>query len=315
MALLHVSAPEAEGPEDVQVDASGRVLTGTGDGRILRFTLDEAGRTDHSEVLARTGGRPLGLEVTADDGLLVCDARRGLLRVDTRAGSVEVLADEVDGRPLRFCSNVTEASDGTVYFTVSSRRHGLEAWLGDILEHTGTGLLVRLRPGGEPEVLLDGLQFANGVALAPDESFLIVAETGAYRLTRFWLTGPRAGRRDTFLDGLPGFPDNISRSPGGLYWIAIASPREPALDWLHRRSGTVRRAAGAMGAAVTRLRARPRTTVRVLAVDSESRIVHDLVLRRSPYRMVTSVCAFGDGLVLGSLNERGVAVCGPPRTR
>ncbi|MEV6319487.1 SMP-30/gluconolactonase/LRE family protein [Streptomyces sp. NPDC051776] len=307
----HVIAPDADGPEDVQVDSSGRVLAGLADGRIVRLTLNAAGGLDRYEVLARTGGRPLGLEVAADGGLLVCDARRGLLRVDPQAGSVRALVEEVDGLPLRFCSNVAAARDGTVYFTVSSRRYGLEGWLGDILEHTGSGLLARLRPGGEPEVLLGGLQFANGVALAPDETFVVVAETGAYRLTRFWLSGPEAGRSDTFLGGLPGFPDNMSRTDEGLFWIALAGPRDAAVDWLSRRSGTARRVAGAAGAMVTGLRAvaRPRPTVRVLAVDSESRIVHDLVLHRSPYRMVTSVCAFRGGLVLGSLYERGIAVC------
>ncbi|MFG2192124.1 SMP-30/gluconolactonase/LRE family protein [Streptomyces sp. NPDC048639] len=299
------------GPEDVQVDSAGRVLTGLADGRILRLTLDDAGRLGDSEVLARTGGRPLGLEVAPDGGLLVCDARRGLLRVDASDGSVRVLAEEVDGVPLRFCSNAAAASDGTVFFTVSSRRYGLEGWLGDILEHTGTGLLLRLRPGGAPEVLLDGLQFANGVALAPDESFVVVAETGAYRLTRFWLTGPRAGERETLLRGLPGFPDNISRTPEGLFWIALAAPRDAALEWLHRRSRGVRRAAGAVAG---RLRIPPRSTVEVLAVDSAGRIVHDLVLHRSPYRMVTSVCEIRGKLVLGSLRERGIAVCGRPTT-
>ena len=90
-----------------------------------------------------------------------------------------MLADSVAGSPLRFCSNAVAAADGTIYFTVSSRRHGLDDWLSDILEHEPTGLLVRLSPGGEPQVLLDGLQFANGVALAPDESYVMVAETGA----------------------------------------------------------------------------------------------------------------------------------------
>lgn len=143
-----------------------------------------AGPADRATAVAHTGGRPLGLQPLPGGELLVCDARRGLLRIDPRDGTVQVLADEVAGGPLRFCSNVTTAADGTVYFTVSSRRYGLDEWLGDFLEHTGTGQLLRLRPHGTPEVLLEGLQFANGVALAPDESFLAVAESGAYRLTR-----------------------------------------------------------------------------------------------------------------------------------
>jgi hypothetical protein len=64
--------------------------------------------------------------------------------------------------------------------------------------------------------MLTGLHFANGVALAADESFVAVAETGAYRLTRLWLSSPDPGRSDMLVDNLPGFPDNpgSQRSPG-----------------------------------------------------------------------------------------------------
>jgi sugar lactone lactonase YvrE len=211
----------ARGPEDVVADSRGHVLTGVEDGRILRLEgLTDPG-APRDEVLAETGGRPLGLEPHPDGTLLVCDAERGLLRVDPVEGTVSVLADSVAGERLRFCSNVVVLSDGSVYFTVSSRRYSLDLgvpprrfrqWgrIGDIVEHTGTGRLLRLAPGRDtPEVLLEGLQFANGLAPSGDESFVIVAETGAYRLTRYRLTGPRAGRSEPFADDLPGMPDNI----------------------------------------------------------------------------------------------------------
>ncbi|MEH6379422.1 SMP-30/gluconolactonase/LRE family protein, partial [Streptomyces sp. KLMMK] len=228
LRMLRIGGP---GPEDVVVDGDGRVLTGTGDGRIRRITLPGPRGGARVEEVADTGGRPLGLEALPDGRLLVCNAERGLLRVSPGAGGgVEVLADSVAGEPLRFCSNATAAADGTVYFTASSRRYGLRDWRADIVEHSGTGRLLRLPPGGVPEVILDGLQFANGAALAADESFVVVAETGAYRLTRLWLTGPRSGLRDTLIEDLPGFPDNLSRSADGTFWTALAAPREALLD-------------------------------------------------------------------------------------
>ncbi|MEU7041734.1 SMP-30/gluconolactonase/LRE family protein [Streptomyces varsoviensis] len=338
LPVPRVIAPEIEGPEDVIVDDAGRILAGAADGRVWRFALpEEPGGDIRPEVVARTGGRPLGLEAVPGGGVLVCDAERGLLRVDPETGAVVTLADAVAGAPLRFCSNAAAAADGTVYFTVSSRRYGLQDWLGDILEHTATGLLLRLRPGGEPEVLLDGLQFANGVALAPDESFVAVAETGAYRVSRYWLHGPRAGRYDCLADGLPGFPDNISRdvargirddissdssrdvSPGisrdvprgadGVFWVALAGPRQPGLDWLHRRGPAAGRAAWK---AARYAPPRPSRTVRVLGIGTDGGVVHDLRRARSPYRMVTSVSRAGSYLVMGSLTERGVAVLDLP---
>jgi sugar lactone lactonase YvrE len=189
------------------------------DGRLLRIDPD-GGRV---EVVANTGGRPLGIELLGDGRLLVCDARRGLLTVDPEGGAVEVLVDRVAGEPLRFCNNAAVAADQTVYFSDSSRRFGIDHWRGDILEHSGTGRLLRRDPGGAVEVLLEGLQFANGVALGPGESSVTVAESGAYRLTRLWLAGERAGQRDVLVDNLPGFPDNLAAgsSPRATRcWIA-----------------------------------------------------------------------------------------------
>lgn len=299
------------GPEDVVADARGRVLTGVEDGRILRLDglLDpEAVRV---ETLADTGGRPLGLELLPDNGLLVCDAERGLLRVDLGDGSVRVLADSVAGEPLRFCSNVVALSDGSVYFTVASRRYPLHQWLGDIVEHTGTGRLLRLAPGSDtPEVLLEGLQFANGLAPSADESFLVIAESGACRLTRYWLTGPGAGRGEPFVEDLPGMPDNIWRAgPDGPLWVALAGPRVPPLDVLHRGPDAVRHTAGRIAA---RVPFRPTGMIGALAVDDEGRVDHHLIARGSPFRMVTSVCEAAGHLVLGSLREPGVALCEPP---
>ncbi|OAR26995.1 strictosidine synthase [Streptomyces sp. ERV7] len=297
------------GPEDVVFDGSGRLLTGVADGRVLRIVLPGPGGPDRPggvEEVGRTGGRPLGLEVLPDGRLLVCDAERGLLRLDPGGrAEAEVLADSVAGMPLRFCSNAVAAPDGTVYFTVSSRRHGLDDWLSDIVEHQPTGLLARLVPGGEAEVLLDGLQFANGVALAPDESFVTVAETGARRLTRLWLTGPDAGRHDTLADGLPGFPDNMSRSPGGGFWVALAGARTPPLEWLHRAPPRVRRA---VAAAARRLPPPPALGgARVVEVDTYGRVVREL--RGRGYRMVTGVAEHAGRLALGSLQEGAVAWC------
>ncbi|BCM72290.1 hypothetical protein EASAB2608_07624 [Streptomyces sp. EAS-AB2608] len=310
---LHYVALGARGPEDVVADPHGRVLTGVADGRVLRVHHLGDPHTARTEVLADTGGRPLGLELLPDGDLLVCDAERGLLRVGTQDGTVRVLVDTVAGEPLRFCSNAVALPDGTVYFTVSSRRYPLGEWIGDIVEHTGTGRLLRLAPeGGEADVVLDGLQFANGLAPSADGSFLVIAESGSRRLTRCALTGPRAGHAEPFAD-LPGMPDNLWREgPDGPVWVALAGPRVPPLDLLHRTPPAVRRT---VARAAVHAPYRPSGTVGVVAVDDAGRTVHHLTRRRSGFRMVTSVCAVGDHLVLGSLREPGVAVCARPAVR
>jgi sugar lactone lactonase YvrE len=192
-----------------------------------------------------------------------------------------------------------------VYFSDSSRRFGINHWRGDILEHSGTGRLLRRDPGGAVEVLLDGLQFANGVALGPGESFVTVAESGAYRLTRLWLAGERAGQHDVLVDNLPGFPDNLAAGSSGLIWVALGAPRNPLLDRLHRLPPVLRRAVWALP---ERLQPQPVRTLWVLAVDATGSVVHDLQGPGDRYAFVTGVREHGGRLYLGSLTQHAVAV-------
>ncbi len=215
-----------KGPEDVAFDAQARLYTGTADGKIVRVSLLNEAVAD----FAVTGGRPLGLRFDPQGRLIVCDARKGLLAVDA-GGRVSTLATEAGGRPFRFTNNLDVAADGTIYFSDSSDRWGEDEYLYDLLEARPRGRLLRFDPGsGKVSVLVDGLVFANGVALSVDEDFLVVAECYRYRLTRYWLKGPRAGTTDVFADNLPGFPDNLSRDARGTFWVAFFTVRNDFLD-------------------------------------------------------------------------------------
>lgn len=56
-----------------------------------------------------------------------------------------------------------------------------------------TGRLLVYAPAtGEATVLAGGLWYANGVAVAPDESFVAVVETCSMRVRRYWLKGEKA---------------------------------------------------------------------------------------------------------------------------
>ena len=289
----------ATGPEDVAIDADGNVYTGVRDGRILR--LPSGGGPPL--LVADTGGRPLGVEVGPEGELIVCDAYRGLLRIAPDTGHVEVLVDEVGGQRLLLCDNAAVVPDGTVYFSDSSRRFDLAHWRADLMEHSGTGRLLRRDPRGGVEVLLDGLQFANGVAVAADGSFVAVAETGAYRVTRLWLTGPRAGQHDVLVDNLPGFPDNMATGDQGRLWIAVAAPRNALLDWTHRHHPGLRQALWALP---ERWQPAPAPTAWVLAIDADGNVVRDLQGSHG-HRLVTGVREHRGVLYLGSLVESNIA--------
>lgn len=288
------------GTEDVVVAADGTVYTGTEDGAI--WALDPS--TGSARRVADTGGRPLGIELLGDD-LLVCDTERGLLRVSPGSGEVEVLLDRLEGRAMRFCNNAAVATDGTIWFSDSSQHYGIAQWKADFVEDTRSGRLARRDPDGTVTVVLGGLAFANGVALAADGSFVCVAETRARTVVRRWLTGPRARERDLLTSDLPGYPDNISRGSDGLIWVTIGSPVDGLVERLGAAPMFLRKAVTRIPEA---LQPKPKDTIRVQAYDDDGRLVHDLDIDHRGFHMVTGVREHDGRVWMGSLHEPSVAV-------
>lgn len=287
-------------PEDVVVDADGQVWTGLDDGRILRITPEGA-----VTVVADTGGRPLGLGFGADGRLLVCDSHRGLLRLDTASGAFETLVAEFEGRALTFCSNVVESSDGTIYFTESTDRFHYEFYKGAALEARGDGHLFRRSVDGSVDELRGGLHFANGVTLTHDESALVFAETTGRRLSKYWLTGPRAGTVTPLIQHLPGMPDNISTGADGRIWVAMVADRNPISEWLTPRAPVLRKALWRLP--YDRLPAL-KPVVWVLAVDADSGAVLTQLRTTHPdFASATGLVESNGRLWMGCIGSNSVA--------
>lgn len=215
-----------QGPEAIAIDANGRVLTGLEDGRVV--SLDRDGRD--CRVLGNSGGRPLGLEMNATGEVLIADARRGLVMLGTD-GKQKLLADAADAIRIGFADDLDIDAHGRVYFSDASWKFGYGDHYSDGLEHGPRGRLLMWDPAkGEAYTLMYNLHFANGVALGPDEEYLLVNETYKYRIKRYWLRGERAGQEEILIDNLPGFPDNLSFNGSDRFWVALYSPRNAMLD-------------------------------------------------------------------------------------
>ena len=298
---------EVRGPEATAIDSQGRVYTGTLDGRVLRF--DPA--TGRFATFAATGGRPLGMAFDAAGTLYVCDGVRGLLAVSA-AGEVRGVASAHDGVRFGFADDVDVAPDGTVYFSDASSRFGLGQAREAILEHRGSGRLFAYHPArGAIDLLLSGLEFANGVAVSGDGAYLLVNETGAYRVTRYWLAGPRRGTAEPFFENLPGLPDNVTWSPErGAFWVALFSPRVRALDLLagapFLRKGVLRLPRWLQPDAARAAWA--------LAIDEQGRVVASLRdSAPTAYAPLTSVRERDGVLWLGSLEREALGrIAAPP---
>ncbi|MQL79965.1 hypothetical protein Taro_012409 [Colocasia esculenta] len=218
------------GPEDIAVDGDGVLYTATRDGWIKRMH-----RNGTWEEWKSTGTHGLlGVATSMAGGLLVCDAEKGLLKVDE--GGVAVLASHVDdGSQIRFADEAVEASDGSVYFSDASDKFGLHNWYLDVLEARPRGRLLKYDPWkGTTSVVIGGLAFANGVALSAGEDFLVVCESWKFRCLRYWLKGEHKGQTEVFIENLPGAPDNINLAPDGSFWVALLQLSHRRLDVVHR---------------------------------------------------------------------------------
>ncbi len=216
------------GPEDVVIDREGRIYGGTQEGKILRVLKD-----GNIETFAETGGRPLGLAIDSLGNLIVADAYKGLLSIDA-ARKITILSTGAENIPFMFTDHLDIASDGMIYFTDASFKYIQKEYLYDLLESKPNGRFLRYDPKTKTTVvLLRDLYFSNGVALSQKEDFVLVNETYRYRITRYWLKGPKAGTSDIFIDNLPGFPDNITSNRKGTFWLALFTVRNDQVDMMH----------------------------------------------------------------------------------
>jgi len=222
-----------EGPEDATLGRDLYIYVTTLSGEIARI------RNRRVEKFAFVDGRPLGIE-TADDGaLIVANSFLGLQRVDTE-GNVTTLLGSIDDSVPVYPNNLAIARNGKIYFTEASSKFGADKYRGsynasllDIMEHGGHGSVIEFNPAsGVTRTLLDGLNYANGIAISDDNSFLLIAETSNYRVIKYWLAGDRQGETEILLDNLPGFPDNIKSGLNGRFWLGFAAPRNQLLDKL-----------------------------------------------------------------------------------
>lgn len=293
---LHV---DGFAPEDVAIDSQDRLYSGTADGRIFRFQADGT----RPEVFANTQGRPLGLIFDHDGNLIVADAIKGLLSIGQN-GSIAVLTTQADGVPFRCTNDLDIAADGTIYFTDASSRFPLTQLKADLLEHQPHGRFMSYDPKtNQTRVLLSDLYFANGVAVAPDQSFVLVNDTGTYTVRRYWLTGPKQGESDVFIENLPGFPDGISSNGRDTFWLALVNRRDAALDGLLPHPF--------LRKVVMRLPDFLQPNIKryafVLALDSNGRVVRNLQ-DPSPqcFTQIANVVEHKGNLYFGSIGEGAI---------
>ncbi|WP_285415797.1 SMP-30/gluconolactonase/LRE family protein [Pseudomonas sp. efr-133-TYG-5] len=295
-----IGPSDIEGPEALLLE-NDLLITGLHDGRLIQSSLDGQQR----KVLADTGGRPLGLARHPNGLLVIADGVKGLLSLDAQ-GQLVALTTAANGLAFGFTDDVAiDKSGHYAYFSDASSRWGYGHDGEAIIEHGGDGRLLRYDfQTGKTSVLLDKLEFANGVTLGPDDAYVLVNETGAYRISRYWLTGPKAGTHDLFIDNLPGLPDNLAFNGRERFWVALYAPRNPLLDGTAAHP-FVRKMI------VRALTVLPKPVEKrgfVLGLDLEGKVIANLQdASNGNYSPITTAREYGDWLYFGSLKATHMA--------
>ena len=226
------------GPEDIIFDSEGNLYCGVHsketdfrDGRILK--IDTSGKI---ETFYNAGSWVAGLHFDSAGNLVALSHKEGLISI-SKEKRVTVLAKKDEyGKPFLIPNGLDISSDGKIYFSNTSEKSAYTI-------KYGRKLILEMLPAGglycyDPKVktiktLISGTYFGNGVVLSKNEDFVLMVETGKYRILRYWLKGEKTGTVDTFMDNLPGFPNGISIREDGSYWLGFSTKRSDDLDKIH----------------------------------------------------------------------------------
>jgi sugar lactone lactonase YvrE len=296
------------GPEDIAVDSHGRIAVSLHSGMIAKLNTERT----KLEPWVDTKGRPLGIEYDQFDNLLVADAYLGLLSI-TPTGEISVLANTANDAVIRYADDVDVSNrTGKIYFSDASTRFGaqesggtLEGSLLDLMEHSLSGRVIEYNPETKfARTILDGLSFANGIAMSHDQKSILINETGNYRVLRYWVEGEKQGKLEVLIDNLPGFPDNIAKAGSGGYWLGLASPRSPALDKLSD-SPEIRKVVQRLPSF---MRPKAQAYGHIVKINEQGDVIESLQDPSGLYPVTTGAIEVDNILVVSSLTSNVLAI-------
>lgn len=300
-ALSHIEKLDIAdiGPEDIAKGPDSFLYAGLRNGTIIKF--NEFG---HYENFVNTEGQPLGLEFDTNGNLIVADADKGLLSINQQ-GQITVLTDSVNGKKMQFVDDLDIASDGTIWFSDATTRYYYNDSIYSFLENRATGRLLSYSPRTNiTKIHLDNLHFANGVALGPDDQYVLINETANSNIRRLWLKGEKKGQDDLFYNGLPGAPDNISYNEEGIFWVAFAGIRIPEIDALADNT-LIRRVIGGLPKDIFTPKSKH---VFIVGLDFNGNVIYNFHDTHSDIQTLTSVNQWGNKLYIGNLASNFVAI-------
>ena len=323
---------EVEGVEGISVAKDGRLVLIDRYGYVRTAVPNNDDKSSYdlqADKFYIGPGRPLGshvLEPTnhtdTDLVLVVACSLKGLLRVNVSTRTIEVLANEApDQTPINYLNDVDIGPEsGKIYFSSSTAGvvgydgvqqfyDTLRSYVLNVLRGDVSGRLFVYDPKTrQTNLLLDNIFYANGVAVAPDESYVLVVETACFRVLRHWLKGPKAGSTDTFVGQLPGAPDGMARASDGGFWVSLVAKVSP-LGMLAPYPQIRQLVARLLVPILPIVGPKMLGLTAALHVDADGYVVESFVdPTSSTIKTISSAAEFDGKLMLGSLSGNYISV-------
>lgn len=135
----------------------------------VHYRVDPA--SGSKTVIRQDSGGANGATYDFAGRLVMCeqDARR-IVRTESD-GSIHVIADHFEGKPLNRANDIVGRSDGSLYFTDPDRL------LPPSDRAQGTSAIFRIDPSGTLHQVATDMNHPNGIAFSPDERQLYVSNS------------------------------------------------------------------------------------------------------------------------------------------
>jgi len=192
------------------------------------YTADGRGRCSHIEsdgstsFFGKLGGLPNGICVDKSGNCIIANIGNGEVQSLSISGESSVLMREAGGRRMHTPNFPFIDFKGRLWVSNSTNNRDIDS---SLQSPVPDGSLVVIAPGREPEIVADGICFANGVAVDELEEYVYVAETVLRRVLRYRiLEDSSVGKAEVYGPenlGDLGFPDGIAFDEEGNLWVAF----------------------------------------------------------------------------------------------
>jgi len=202
--IFGAGVSEAEG---VVIDKEGNAWGGGRNGKVYKVSPD--GKV-HEVAQLPEGSMPNGVTLDRAGNFVYCDlGKKAVMRLSPD-GTVSMIADRAGALALSLPNFCSYDAEGNLYVSNSSSQD-ISKVLAELGQPAPNGALVRIRPDGRGDIVAEGIYFANGTAIDPNEDAVYVLESSRNDCLRIQIKKDGTfGKPEIYSKDFPALPDGMA---------------------------------------------------------------------------------------------------------